>query len=132
MSRRDRRRAEAQRRLAHKQRNQAEDNTIARRRAPGRAGDASDGQAGGIGRGRDQGLLTPWRACAGPLLRERHHLDCSRADRSQGARSRDDPTYVDVAVRRWQTYAGKAAVLAASGETFETIEEQRAAKPEVA
>ena len=43
-----------------------------------------------------------------------------------------DPTYVDVAVRRWQTYTGKAAVLAASGETFETIEEQRAAKPEVA
>ena len=43
-----------------------------------------------------------------------------------------DPTYVDVAVRRWQTYTGKAAVLDASGETFETIEEQRAAKPEVA
>ena len=43
-----------------------------------------------------------------------------------------DPAYVDVAVRRWQTYAGKAAVLAASGETFETIEEQRAAKPAAA
>jgi hypothetical protein len=39
-----------------------------------------------------------------------------------------DPTYVDVAVRRWQSYTGRAAVLAASGETFETIEEQRAAK----
>ena len=39
-----------------------------------------------------------------------------------------DPTYVDVAVRRWQTYTGKPAVLAASGETFETIEEQRVAK----
>jgi DNA modification methylase len=39
-----------------------------------------------------------------------------------------DPAYVDVAVRRWQTYTGKAAILAASGETFETIEEQRAAK----
>jgi DNA modification methylase len=38
-----------------------------------------------------------------------------------------DPAYVDVAVRRWQTYTGKAAILAASGETFETIEEQRAA-----
>jgi hypothetical protein len=25
--------------------------------------------------------------------------------------------------RRWQTYAGKAAILAASGEGFETIEE---------
>jgi DNA modification methylase len=43
-----------------------------------------------------------------------------------------DPNYVDVAVRRWQTYTGKAAVLAASGETFETIEEQRAAKPAAA
>ena len=43
-----------------------------------------------------------------------------------------DPAYVDVAVRRWQTYTGKAAVLAASGETFETIEEQRAAKPAAA
>jgi DNA modification methylase len=39
-----------------------------------------------------------------------------------------DPAYIDVAVRRWQTYTGKAAILAASGETFETIEEQRAAK----
>jgi DNA modification methylase len=43
-----------------------------------------------------------------------------------------DPTYVDVAVRRWQRYTGKSAVLAASGETFETIEEQRAAKPAAA
>ena len=43
-----------------------------------------------------------------------------------------DPAYVDVGLRRWQTYTGKAAVLAASGETFETIEEQRAAKPAVA
>ena len=42
-----------------------------------------------------------------------------------------DPTYVDVAVRRWQTYTGKIAVLATSGETFETIEEQRA-KPAAA
>ena len=32
-----------------------------------------------------------------------------------------DPTYVDVGVRRWQNYTGKKAVLAASGETFETI-----------
>ena len=43
-----------------------------------------------------------------------------------------DPTYVDVAVRRWQNYTGKNAVLAASGETFETIEEQRAAPPAAA
>jgi DNA modification methylase len=43
-----------------------------------------------------------------------------------------DPTYVDVAVRRWQAYTGKSAILAGSGETFETIEEQRAAKPAAA
>jgi DNA modification methylase len=42
-----------------------------------------------------------------------------------------DPTYVDVAVRRWQAYAGKSAVLAGSGETFEAIEDQRFAKPTV-
>jgi hypothetical protein len=34
---------------------------------------------------------------------------------------------VDVALRRWQAYTGKAAVLAASGETFESVEEQRSA-----
>ena len=39
-----------------------------------------------------------------------------------------DPTYVDVAVRRWQTYTGKSAVLAGSGETFETTEGRRIAK----
>jgi len=36
-----------------------------------------------------------------------------------------DPIYVDVAVRRWQAYAGKAAILAGSGETFETTVERR-------
>jgi DNA modification methylase len=43
-----------------------------------------------------------------------------------------DPHYVDVAVRRWQAYTGKTAVLAASGETFETVEEHRAASPAAA
>src|SRR5262245_3954706 len=43
-----------------------------------------------------------------------------------------DPTYVDVAVRRWQAYAGKPAVLSSSGETFETIEERRLVKPSAA
>jgi DNA modification methylase len=37
-----------------------------------------------------------------------------------------DPGYVDVSVRRWQGYAGKAAVLAATGETFEEVGEGRA------
>jgi DNA modification methylase len=35
-----------------------------------------------------------------------------------------DPGYVDVAVRRWQNYTGKSAVLVATGETFEQREEQ--------
>jgi len=43
-----------------------------------------------------------------------------------------DPHYVDVAVRRWQAYTGKPALLAGSGETFETIEEQRLAESAVA
>jgi DNA modification methylase len=43
-----------------------------------------------------------------------------------------DPHYCDVAVRRWQTYTGKSAVLAATGETFELTEEQRSAVPAAA
>jgi DNA modification methylase len=43
-----------------------------------------------------------------------------------------DPTYVDVAVRRWQAYAGKSAVLAASGETFEATEDRGITKPAAA
>jgi DNA modification methylase len=37
-----------------------------------------------------------------------------------------DPIYVDVAVRRWQAYAGKSAILAGSSETFEATAERRA------
>ena len=36
-----------------------------------------------------------------------------------------DPNYVDVAVRRWQSYTGKDARLAATGETFEDVAERR-------
>jgi DNA modification methylase len=36
-----------------------------------------------------------------------------------------DPGYVDVAVKRWQAYTGKAAILAPTGETFEEITETR-------
>jgi DNA modification methylase len=39
-----------------------------------------------------------------------------------------DPSYVDVAVRRWQAYAGKSAILARSSETFETTEARRIAE----
>jgi DNA modification methylase len=36
-----------------------------------------------------------------------------------------DPTYADVAVRRWQSFTGKSAMLASAGKTFEEIEEDR-------
>jgi DNA modification methylase len=38
-----------------------------------------------------------------------------------------DPQYVDIAVRRWQKYAGKAATLGATGQSFEDVEEERVA-----
>ena len=37
-----------------------------------------------------------------------------------------DPIYVDVSVRRWQTYTGKSAVLLATGQSFEEVEDERA------
>jgi DNA modification methylase len=40
-----------------------------------------------------------------------------------------DPHYVDVAVRRWQDYGGKSAILAATGDTFEEVSEERASAP---
>lgn len=36
-----------------------------------------------------------------------------------------DPVYVDVAVRRWQKFTGKAAILSASGETLDEVEQKR-------
>jgi DNA modification methylase len=36
-----------------------------------------------------------------------------------------DTAYVDVAVRRWQSYTGKFATLAQTGQTFEEIVEER-------
>jgi DNA modification methylase len=36
-----------------------------------------------------------------------------------------DRVYVDVAVKRWQDYSGKAAVLASTGRTFEDVTEER-------
>lgn len=36
-----------------------------------------------------------------------------------------EPTYVDVAVRRWQDYAGRKATLDATGQTFEQINNER-------
>jgi DNA modification methylase len=43
-----------------------------------------------------------------------------------------DPVYVDVAVRRWQKYTGKSAVLLGSGEEFEIVEDQRSRPPAAA
>jgi len=37
-----------------------------------------------------------------------------------------DPHYVDVAVKRWQDYTGKTAILAATGRTFEELADDRA------
>ena len=37
-----------------------------------------------------------------------------------------DPVYVDASVRRWQAFTGKRAVLAATGERFEDLEDTRA------
>ena len=36
-----------------------------------------------------------------------------------------DPVYVDVAIRRWQSFTGRWATLAGTGETFEQLEEER-------
>ena len=37
-----------------------------------------------------------------------------------------DPLYVDVAVRRWQAYTRRDAILKATGETFEEVAAARA------
>lgn len=39
------------------------------------------------------------------------------------------PTYVDVCVRRWQTYAKATATLAGDGRSFQEIEAERTGKP---
>jgi DNA modification methylase len=38
-----------------------------------------------------------------------------------------DPQYVDVALRRWEAYTGKEAVLLATGQTFDEVAEERRA-----
>ncbi|MDF0578911.1 site-specific DNA-methyltransferase [Bradyrhizobium yuanmingense] len=37
-----------------------------------------------------------------------------------------DPLYVDVAIRRWQSYTGQVATMAITGETFAEVEQRRA------
>jgi DNA modification methylase len=36
-----------------------------------------------------------------------------------------DPAYIDVAIRRWQLYTGKSAILSGTGQSFEEIEDER-------
>jgi DNA modification methylase len=36
-----------------------------------------------------------------------------------------DPLYVDVAIRRWQSYTGQVARMAVTGETFAEAEKRR-------
>jgi DNA modification methylase len=36
-----------------------------------------------------------------------------------------DPLYVDVAIRRWQGFTGKTAILDADGRDFETVTKER-------
>jgi len=36
-----------------------------------------------------------------------------------------DPIYVDVAIRRWQAFTGKSAILDADGRDFPTVEKER-------
>jgi DNA modification methylase len=36
-----------------------------------------------------------------------------------------DPKYVDVAIRRWEQYTGKTALLALWGDTFDAVSEAR-------
>jgi DNA modification methylase len=38
-----------------------------------------------------------------------------------------DPTYVDVAIRRWQAFTKRDAILKATGQTFHEVEEERRA-----
>jgi DNA modification methylase len=40
-----------------------------------------------------------------------------------------DPHYCDVAIRRWEAFTGKSAVLSATGETFEDVAERRRGEP---
>jgi DNA modification methylase len=41
-----------------------------------------------------------------------------------------DPHYCDVAIRRWQTFTGKTAILASTRESFEEREEQMQTSPQ--
>src|ERR1019366_2968051 len=71
---------------------------------------AADSQSHASGRG----LLRP-------VPGQRQHADRSREQRADLYGMDIDPSYVDVAVLRWQRYTGQSAVLDGDGRTFEEI-----------
>jgi len=69
---------------------------------------------------RGQIVLDPFCGSGTTLIAAEKTGRCARAIEL-------DPAYVDVAVRRWETYTGKPAYLDPLGETFEELAEARAA-----
>jgi hypothetical protein len=55
-----------------------------------------------------------------------HESEFSEATGRKARAMEIDPLYVDVAIRRWQTFTGNATVLAATRETFGQVAENRA------
>jgi hypothetical protein len=52
--------------------------------------------------------------------------DSDAGDTGRRARALEiDPSYVDVAVSRWQKFTGKTAVHAETGQTFEDVADAR-------
>ena len=80
-----------------------------------RAGPASDGQAGGAGRGRDPRLLEARRHRARCLLWLRHHADRGGAGGPARLRLELDPKYVDAALKRFRGFTGEEPVQAETG-----------------
>ena len=55
-------------------------------------------------------------------------LACERSRRT-GYAVEIEPKYIDVAIRRWEKMTGRKAVLETTGQTFDEIAEERAARP---
>jgi DNA modification methylase len=67
---------------------------------------------------RNSIVLDPFCGCGTTLIAAERTGRCARGIEF-------DSVYVDVAVRRWQTYTGKTAILAQTSRTFQEIEEER-------
>jgi hypothetical protein len=63
-------------------------------------------------------VLDPFCGCGTTLIAAERTGRCARGIEI-------DSLYVDVAVRRWHNYTGKAAMLAQTSRTFQEIEEER-------